>query len=177
LSLVVRTARDPEPLLPLIRDAIRRVHPRAPVTRLEPVRSLVSESARDDRFRAVLFTVFSLVGTLLAAGGVFGVTARGVESRRGEMGVRMALGAEDGHLIRIALLPGLVAGFIGLLVGLASALGASRLLASFLFGVETWDPTTYGTVALVILAICLAATYLPSRRIRRLDPATVLRQE
>jgi putative ABC transport system permease protein len=177
LSLVVRTAREPEPLLSPIRDAIRRVHPRAPITRLEPVRSLVSESAQDDRFRAVLFTVFSLVGTLLAAGGVFGVTARGVEGRRGEIGVRMALGAEDRHLMRIALLPGLVAGLIGLLLGLASALGASRLLASFLFGVETWDPATYGVVALTVLGISLAATYLPSRRIQRLDPATVLREE
>jgi putative ABC transport system permease protein len=177
MSLVLRTAGAPEPLLPLIRDAVRRVHPRAPIRRLAPAPSLVAESTREERFRAVLFVVFGAVAVLLAGAGVFGVTARGVEARRGEMGIRVALGARACHLLRLTMLPGLSAGLIGLVTGTAAALGASRLLSGFLFEVKTWDPTTYGIVAFTVLGISLAATYLPSRRIQSLDPATVLREE
>jgi len=177
VSLVLRAGQDPEPLLPQVREAIRRVHPRAPILRLEAAPSLVADSVRDEGFRAILFVAFGAVAVLLAGAGVFGVTARGVENRRAEMGIRMALGAQRGHLLRLTLLPGLLAGLIGLGLGLAGALGASRLLEAYLFGLEPWDPATYGVVGLTVLGISLAATYLPSRRIEGLDPATVLREE
>lgn len=177
MSLVARTDRDPRTLLPQVRGAIRRVHPTAPITRLEPAESFVYDSARDERFRAYLILLFGAVAILLAGTGIFGVTARGVEARRGEMGVRMALGAEDGHLLRLAVIPSLVSGLAGVGVGLAGALGASRVLAAFLFGVEPWDPATYAFVALMVLVVSLMAAWFPSRRIKALDPATVLRME
>jgi len=177
MSLILRTDRDPKPVLPRIREAIRRVHAAAPILRVEPVQSMVSESARAERFRAVLFVVFGAVAILLSGAGVFGVTARAVEARTREMGIRMALGAQSRNLVRLTLLPGLVAGLIGLSLGLVVALGASRLLVGFLFGVATWDPGTYALVAGTVLGISLAATYLPTRRIRNLEPVSVLREE
>jgi putative ABC transport system permease protein len=177
MSLVIRTARVAESLLPEIREAVRRIHSQAPIIRLASAPSLVSESVREERFRAILFAVFASAAVLLAAAGVFGVTARGVENRKAEMGIRMALGAQRGSLMRLTLLPGLSAGLIGLCLGLLAALGTSRLLAGFLFGVEPWDPATYGIVGFTVLGVSLAATYLPSRRIEKLEPATILREE
>jgi putative ABC transport system permease protein len=178
MSLVVRAAGDPETLLPQIRQAIRRVHPQAPPTlRLASARSLISATARDERFRVVLLVGFGSVAILLAAAGVFGVTARGVESRKLELGIRIALGARSGHVMRTTVLPGLLSGLTGLTLGLVAALATSRLLAGFLFGVETWDPATYAIVGLTMLGVGLAATYVPSRRIRSLEPANILREE
>jgi ABC-type lipoprotein release transport system permease subunit len=108
---------------------------------------------------------------------VFGVTARGVESRKREIGIRIALGARGGQVMQTTVLPGVLSGLAGLLLGLTAALAASRLLARFLFGVETWDPVTYAVVALTMLGISSAATYVPSRRAQRSDPANVLREE
>jgi predicted permease len=177
MSLVAHASGDPEALLPQIRHAIRRVHPQAPVVRLATARSLISQTARDERFRVVLFLAFGLVAVLLAGAGVFGVTARGVESRKREMGIRLALGARSGHVMRTTVLPGVLSGVTGLILGLVAALAASRLLASFLFGVETWDPATYALVALTMLGISLAATYVPSRRVQSMEPAAVLRED
>jgi predicted permease len=177
MSLVIRTVQDPEVLLPQIRQAIRRVHPQIPISRLATAPSLITATARAEYFRVVLFVIFGLVAVLLAGAGVLGVTARSVQARKGEMGVRIALGAQSGHLMRMTLLPGLRSGLTGLILGLVVALVASRILGGFLFGVETWDPATYGVVALTMLGISLVATYVPSRRILSLDPATVLREE
>ena len=93
------------------------------------------------------------------------------------MGIRIALGARSGHVLRAIVLPALLSGLTGLALGLGAALAASRLLAGFLFGVETWDPTTYAIVALTMLAISSAATFVPSWRVQSLEPTTILREE
>jgi predicted permease len=177
MSLIARTDRDPRDVLPAVREAIRRVEPQAYIARLETIQTLVSQSAREERFRAMIFLAFASAAVLLAATGVFGVTARSVESRRTELGIRMALGAKQGRLTRSAVLPGMASCGIGIALGLLGALGISRVLEGFLFGVARWDPGTYGIVAAAILAVSAVATYLPSRRIGRLEPASVLRED
>ena len=114
---------------------------------------------------------------LLAGAGVFGVTARGVARRNREMGIRMAMGAHGGGLVRMVLAGSMSAGGIGIGLGLVGALGASRLLTGYLYGIESWDPLTYGLVACATVALSAAASYVPARRASRVAPMQVLREE
>jgi ABC-type antimicrobial peptide transport system permease subunit len=134
-------------------------------------------SERDERFRTVLMMLFGTCAACLAGAGVFGVTARGVSLRSREMGIRMALGAWGNGLVRMVLARNLTTGMVGICLGLAGALGASRLLTQYLFGIERWDPLTYGAVALATGALNLAASYVPARRAGRFMPMEVLREE
>jgi len=177
LTFVVRSEFDPTSLLPPLRRAIWAVDADAPVTNASSLQSLITNSVRSERFRAVLMVVFGLCAAVLAGAGVFGVTARGVAFRKREMGIRLALGAQGHELVRLALGRTLKAGAFGVVLGLVGALWVCRLLARFLFGVETWDPTTYTIAAGSLLALSLVASYLPARRAARIDPVRVLRQE
>jgi len=177
LSFVVRTEGDPAPLLPQLRQAVWAVDADAPVTRVSSLQSLIVRSAGSERFRTVMMMTFGLCAALLAGAGVFGVTARSVEHRRREMGIRLAMGAQARELVTLALGRTLKAGTIGIGVGLVGALGASRLIAGFLFGVESWDPVTYACAAIALVGLSLFAGYLPARRAARVDPAQVLREQ
>ncbi len=177
LTFVVRTELDPGSTLPLLRQAVRSVDADAPVTRVSSLQSLISRSARNERFRTVLMIAFGSCATLLAIAGVFGVTARNVALRMRELGIRLTMGAQRGELIRLSLGRSFVAGCIGLAVGLVGALWVSRLFARFLFGVVSWDPTTYALVAATLLGLSLLASYVPARRAARIDPVEVLRGE
>ena len=121
--------------------------------------------------------VFGVSAALLAGAGVFGVTARGVAHRSREMGIRMALGAPGGGLVRMVLGGSLVTGAVGIGLGLVAALGASRLLAQYLFGIESWDPLTYGAVASAAVILSVAASYVPARRASQVAPMEVLKEE
>jgi putative ABC transport system permease protein len=177
LTFVVRTELDPGSILPQLRQAVRSVEADAPVTRVSTLKSLISFSARNERFRTVLMIAFGCCATLLAIAGVFGVTARNVALRMREMGIRLAMGAQSGELIRLSLGRSLFAGCIGIAVGLVGALWVSRRFARFLFGVVSWDPTTYALAAVTLLALSLLASYVPARRAARVDPVEVLRGE
>ncbi len=125
----------------------------------------------------MLMIAFGLCATVLAGAGVFGVTARSVAFRKREMGIRLALGAQGRELVRLALGRTLTAGTVGICLGLFGALWVSRLFASFLFGVESWDPTTYALAAATLLCLSLLASYVPARRAAGIDPVRVLREE
>jgi predicted permease len=177
LIFVVRTEGDPTPLLPQLRQAVWAVDADAPVTRVASLSSLIARSARDERFRTVLMMTFGLCATLLAGAGVFGVTSRVVAHRRRELGIRMALGARGTELVRLALGTTVKPGTVGIGVGLLGAVWATRLMARFLFGVESWDPATYACAAMILLGLTLLAGYLPARRAAQVDPMRVLREE
>ncbi len=177
LRLVVRTNGAPEGLLTHMRDVVRAFDSNVPVTEPNTMTALISESASEERYRTLLMAVFGCLACVLAAVGVFGVAARAVSLRTREYGIRIALGAESKGLKRNILRGSIGTGLIGIVVGLFVAVGVTRLMSQFLFGVLSWDPATYGTVALILIAVCLLASYIPALRVTRVDPVEVLRTE
>jgi putative ABC transport system permease protein len=177
VRLVIRTAGEPGAFLSSMRNVVHAVDDRVPVTDLATMDDLITKSASEERYRTLLMILFGGLACLLAAVGVFGVVARAVALRTREFGIRIALGAESRGLMRRELRGSLRIGLVGTGIGLLVAVWIARLLSQFLFGVMAWDPVTYGAVALILIVVSLAASYLPARRVTRVDPVEVLRTE
>ncbi|UCG84809.1 MAG: ABC transporter permease [Gemmatimonadota bacterium] len=176
-SLVVRTAVEPQHLFPQLRQAVSSVDPGAPILRLTPVSSLMTETTAHERFRTVILLTFASIAVVLGAAGVFGVTARSVARRTKEIGIRMALGAKSAEVTRNLLGRSIRACILGIAFGLVGAFTASKLLSPFLFEVSHWDPPTYSAVVLLTVGVCWLASYVPARRIAGVNPVDVLRAE
>ena len=129
------------------------------------------------RLGALTFTMFSALALTLATIGVYGIVAYTLRSRTREIGIRLSLGAEPSAAVRLIMESGLRLVIGGVLIGLALSAAAARLLGSFLFGVSTYDPLTFITVPLVLVAVGALATYLPARRATRVDPTVALKAE
>jgi ABC-type antimicrobial peptide transport system permease subunit len=125
----------------------------------------------------VIFAVFSTLALALAAVGIYGVLAYSTQQRMREIGVRIALGAKTGDVLRMVLAQGLKLAVCGIGMGLLGALGLSRLIGGLLYGVKAWDPLTYAGVALLLVLVTLIACWLPARRAAKTDPLTALRNE
>lgn len=177
VSLVARTSGDPAVLAGRMRDAVRAWDPNVPVRQVTTLPLLIADSASQERYRTLLLGVFGALATLLAAVGIFGTTGRAVAQRSREMGIRLSLGAEEGRLVAAVVTRRLLSTLAGTAAGLLLAGWAGRFLAGLLFGVEAFDPGTYGVVALSLTLISVVASWLPARRIASLDPATVLRAD
>jgi predicted permease len=176
MTMVVRTDREglDAAIVPAVRARVRGVDPDVPL-RFSTLDEVVGASIADRRFTMALLTSFAAVALLLAAVGIYGVLAFLVAQRRHEIGIRMALGAEARSVVALLMRTGMGAVLVGIGLGLAGAVAATRLLRRFLFGVEPLDPAALGAaVALLFLVACLAA-YLPARRAARLDPLAALR--
>ena len=141
------------------------------------MREIVSASVAQRRFQLTLVMLFAGIGLVLACLGIYGVVSYSVEQRRGEMGIRMALGATASNLQTMVLRQGLMPVVIGLAAGIAAALALGRILRGLLFGVSLADPLTLGGVAMVLLAVSALACYLPAIRATRTDPLIALRCE
>jgi putative ABC transport system permease protein len=177
MQLVVHTAGDPMMLVNGIQQEVSRLDKDVPIFDVKTMDQRVAASLANRRFAAWLLAVFSFIAMLLAAVGLYGVMAQSVLQRSREIGVRMALGAQSGDVLRMILRQGaiLVAG--GLVAGTVAALGLTSLMKSLLFAVKPTDPLTFATVAALLTIVALAAMYLPARRATRLDPVTTLRDE
>ena len=138
---------------------------------------LVAASAAERRFALVVFEVFALAALALAAAGIYGILAGSVAERTREIGVRSALGASRGMIVGLVVRQGLALTALGVLIGLAGAAAASRVLVSLLFGVSPLDPVTYAGVIGVLGGVALLACGVPAWRAARVDPATTLRVE
>jgi putative ABC transport system permease protein len=160
-----------------LRTAVAEVDPRLRVDRVRSMEDIVAASTATSRFDAWLFGILAGVALLLTAAGIYGLLAFSVARRTREIGLRMALGASRGRVIRQILQQGLGLIAMGLAVGLAGAAAVARLLASLLFHVRPADPFSYLAVALLLLAVGLLASYLPARRAARVDPMVALRQD
>ncbi len=177
LNLVMRTAADPSELMPQLRQAVWSVDPDMPIGDQGTISASVTRSAADNRYRTLLVLAFGGLAALLAAVGIFGVTARAVAQRTRELGIRIAVGARQNELVGLVLRHSLIVGLAGTGVGLLGAVWTSRLLSRYLFSIEPWDPPTYAVVGAFVMLVCLAASYIPARRVASLAPMEVLRDE
>jgi predicted permease len=176
-TMVVRSAMPPEALAHVIREAIREVRPGQAVFQIETLARVVAQSIGSQRLSLWLLTVFAAIAMVLAATGIYGVIAYLVTLRTREYGIRLALGASRGQVLRLVLARGSRLIAIGLGVGVAGALALTRFLQALLYGVSATDPATLGAAAGLLAAVALLACLLPARRAARVNPLVALRAE
>ena len=175
LAWVVRTRGNPDAVRSAVEEQLRQVSG-LPVSDVRTMQEVVSRSTSRQRFHVLLMGVFGGVSLILAAIGIYGLMAYSVEQRTQEIGIRMALGAEQKDVRAMILKRGLTFAVVGVLVGIGGAFLLARQIASFLFGVTAWDPLVFITIPLVLLATAVLAVWWPAERATRVDPATALRQ-
>ena len=177
MFLTVRTDGDPLGLVAGIRERIRHIDPNQPVASIQTMEARLSASVSQRRTEMSVLAVFAVMALLLAAIGIYGVMSYWVTQRQREVGIRMALGARRQQVLRLVLRQSSVMLATGLLLGLAGAFMATRVLRSLLFEVNPTDPTVFALVALVLAASGSVAAYIPARRATRVDPVVTLRYE
>jgi ABC-type antimicrobial peptide transport system permease subunit len=178
MTLHVRTAGDPASLAPLIRSQIAALNPEVVPIRVDTLRNVVNERGlAGTRLTAVLTASFGALGLLLSVVGLYGVVSFMVGRRTQEIGVRMALGASRGRVLRMIVANGLALVSVGLVVGLAASMAVTRLMSDLLFGVSPWDIGTFVSIAAILVLSAIAASAIPAIRAMRVDPMTALRYE
>jgi putative ABC transport system permease protein len=178
VSIVVRTrAEDPLSVAPEVRRRVWQLDSLLPVTDVVPMTVVLSESVADRRFNMTLLLLFAALALVLAVIGIYGVISYLVAQRTREIGVRMALGAQRGHVIGMIVRQGLTLTLIGVALGVAASLAAVRALNRLLFGVSPTDPVTFVAVVVILGFVALAACFIPARRASRIDPMVALRYE
>jgi len=173
----VRTAGDPGRNIGALRQAVREADPNLPAVKIKTVEVRIRESLYTERLIAILSAAFGILATLLAAIGLYGVIAYSVARRTGEIGVRMALGAVPADVLRLVLFGAVRLAAIGIVIGLAAALAAGRLIESQLFGIAAADPVIYAGAALLLALVALIAAGVPAWRAARIDPVVALKYE
>ncbi|MDE3137388.1 MAG: ABC transporter permease [Acidobacteriota bacterium] len=177
MSLVVSTMLPPESILPIVKSAIWSVDSNQPVFNVRTMGEIVSEVTSARRIAFLALDIFTFLGLVLAAVGIYGVTSYAVSQRTHEIGVRMVLGAQPGDVLRLVVGHGVKPALWGVGIGLLGSFALTRLMASLLYGVSSTDQVTYATVAILLAGVGLVASYVPARRAMRMDPTTALRHE
>jgi putative ABC transport system permease protein len=176
MTLVMRTAQPARTVIPAAARAVQQLDPDQPVD-ARPMDGLVDDAVAGARFNTVLLAIFAQIAFALAAVGVYGVVSYDVSQRTGEIGIRLALGAQRGSILRLILGQAATLAGLGIAAGLAAAWALTRLMAGMLFGVAPTDTYTFVAIPLLLGAVVMIAGYLPSRRAMALDPAIALRHE
>ena len=176
MTLVVRTANQ-APVEREVERIIREIDPNQPVTQVRAMEQIIAESIARQRMNAVVLAAFALSALLLAAIGIYGVLATLITERRREIGLRMAIGAQAGQVLRMVTAQGMLPTAIGVCVGLVASWSLSRYLTTQLFEVAPTDPVTLAGAAAVLALVAMSAVLIPARRATRIDPAAALRQE
>jgi predicted permease len=172
-----RTAADPTGVIAAVRQAAREIDGNLPLYNIKTLARQVDESLSQERLISALSSFFGLLSLSLAAIGLYGILAYAVNRRTREIGIRIALGARPGAVLRMVLRQGLILTLLGVGIGLAASLGATRLLESQLFGVTPTDPVTFVGAPILLLAVALLAGLVPARRATSVDPLIAIRQE
>jgi predicted permease len=177
MSLVVRTTTSPLSQVAAVKGQIREIDKDLPIEAPNTMQQLLAESVSGPRFNMLLLTVFAVVALVLALVGIYGVMSYTVTQRTHEIGIRVAVGAQSSDVFRMVMGHGMFLALIGVAFGLAGALALTRLMTTMLFGVEPNDPLTFAGIACLVMAVALAACYLPGRRATKVDPLVALRYE
>ena len=176
-SLIVKMDGDPAMAVSIIRDRLRALDPALPISRVATMRELRARSVETTRFLVGLLSAFGLLALLLAAVGAYGLMAFFVEQRSREIGIRMALGADRGSVIRLVLRRGVALAVGGIVAGGAAAIATSRFLSSLVYEVPPDDPITLVAAASLLVVVAIAACLLPARRAASTDPVVALRAD
>ncbi len=174
-NLFVRTTGEPTSVAASVRSVLRRIDPNLPITSLRSMDEIIELSMFNAQIGVWLVSAFGLLALVLAGVGVYGVISYSVNQRTHEIGIRMALGAKPGDALHLIVRQGIVLALVGLGIGLAAAVGVTRVMSTFLFGVSAVDPTVFGGISLVLAAVAVAASVIPARRATKIDPMLALR--
>ena len=177
MTFVLKTVNQPEPVAQAATEALQSVDRDLPTSAIASLERVVAETVAQRRLLMLLLAIFAAVSLFLAAIGVYGVITYTVRQRDREIGIRMAMGARRGSVLRIVLRDGLRLGLAGVLSGLAAAAVLTKALNSVLFEIGRWDPFVYGAVATITLAVVLVATLVPAHRATRVDPLFMIKSE
>jgi len=177
MILVARSTGDPAPMVATIREAVRRVDPRQPITNVATMSGVVSSSTAQRRLGFLLFIAFGAMALLLAAAGIYGILAGSVAERTREIGLRSALGAPRGSIVGLVLKQSGMLASAGLVVGIAASFVLARYLQSLLFGLSSSDPVSLASAVAVIAGIAALACIVPARRALHVDPMEALRAD
>jgi predicted permease len=175
--LIVRTKADPLAIVPALQDRIWAVDKNQPIIAIKTVEAQIAEVNATNGAQGILLSIFSALGFILALVGVYGVMSYLVSLQTREIGIRMALGADRGQLLRSVIVHGLKLTLSGVMIGVISGLALTRFMSSILFGIRATDPLTFAAVAAVLTIVALAACYVPAKRATRVDPMIALRYE
>jgi predicted permease len=177
VAVVLRTEGDPTAIMSSVRRAVAELDSREVVYAVQTMDEVLARSLAARRLSMLLLSAFAVLALLLSCIGIYGVISHLVGQRTQEIGVRMALGAQPSDVMRLVLGQGAKMAILGVVIGMAAALGLTRLMASQLFGVTPHDPLTFVSVGLILIVVALLACYLPARRAVRVDPLIALRCE
>jgi putative ABC transport system permease protein len=177
MALAIRTSGDPSAAASAIRGELRTLDPSQPIFNVHTMQDLVEGSVAQPRFRTFLISTFAGLALVLATLGLYGVVAYSVSQRTAELGIRVALGAQPGNILKLVIFHAAGLAAIGLVIGITVTLAGSRIFARFLFGVRATDPITLVATSVILLLVTLGASLVPALRAARIDPATALRAE
>ena len=176
-NYAVKTRMANAALAPLLRNAVAAVDSNLPVLGIHTQNAQIAATVQNERIIASLTAGFGVLALVLASIGIYGILAYSVSRRSSEIGIRMALGAQPGMVLRMVLREAAWMALIGVVAGLGAALGMGRLIASMLYGLKPWDPVTLAAAALILTAVALGASWIPARRASTVDPMQALRHE
>ena len=177
VTWVARTRLDPHQVAAAVTEQLRNASGGFPVARVRSMDEVVVNSAARQDFNMLLLTIFGVSALVLAAIGIYGLMAYSVRQRIQEIGIRMALGADRDRIRSMVVWQGMRLALVGVGLGVGLAFGLTHLIASFLFGVKSWDPAVFVAVPMVLSTVALAAVWMPAMRASRLDPMRALRVE
>jgi predicted permease len=177
VALLIRTRTDPLSLVAPLRATVREVANGTPLAEVATMNHLIDASVAQRRFTMALLVMFALLALVLASVGIYGVLSYAVAERSREIGIRRALGAQEGQVVRMVVGEGMRLTAVGLVSGIGAAFMASRAMRGLLYGIGTGDPATFAAVTALVAAVALAASYLPARRAAHVDPTDAMRAD
>ncbi len=177
MYLAVRTTTEPSSLVGAIRHEVQELDREQPIADIATMEELLATSLSQSRFSTLLLGVFAGVALILAAVGIYGVMAYSVAQRTHEIGIRVALGAQAGDVLKLVIRQGLTLTIAGVAIGLGAALIITRVMTSLLYGVTATDPLTFAVIPVLLTGVALAASFIPARRATKVDPMVALRYE